>query len=376
MRYGNVCTGIGAPEVAWGPLMWEPIWFSEIEPFPCRLLKYHYPSVPNLGDMLKIEQNEIFRSSVIDLLVGGTPCQSFSIAGLRGGLGDSRGNLALEFCRILDAKRPRWFLWENVPGVLSSKTASKLDFATLLEAFRECGYSCAWRVLDAQFFGVPQRRRRVFVVGYLGDDWRPPAAVLFESEGLRRHIKTGGKKGKEITGTVGRRTGGCSIGAEEAAGGMLIVSSLTSRPYACNESRESNLIPVFPCWWDGGQISQTLDRVLSKGQTMPEKDRFPAVLTYPFNQITSKENRSNPIPGNPAGTLSKTDNSPLLIPDVRRLTPLECERLQGFPDNYTAVQGAKDSPRYQAIGNSMAVPVMAWIGRRIDLMDKHLNRSL
>lgn len=145
---------------------------------------------------------------------------------------------------------------------------------------------------------------------------------------------------------------------------------ITSRPYSDNAGEEGKLIP---CWWDGGQTSQTLDRVLSKGQTMPEKNRFPAVLAYPYNQISSPVNRSNPRPGDPSPTLSKRDNKPLLIPNVRRLTPLECERLQGFPDDYTKIPGASDTSRYQAIGNSMAVPVMQWIGRRIDAVDKFLK---
>lgn len=444
MRYGSVCSGIEAATVAWHPLGWEPVWFSEIEPFPCKVLKHHYPHVPNLGDMLKLTENETFNNEPIDLLVGGTPCQSFSIAGLRGGLTDDRGNLALEFCRLLIAKRPRWFVWENVPGVHSSfsyeegssrvdgkgrdngrEFTETADFASILAAFRECGYSCAWRVLDAQFCGVPQRRRRVFVVGHLGDDWRPSAAVLFEPEGLRRNPPESGEKRKKVTGTVGKSTGGRSIGVEEALGNMLIIPAPSTRPYADNESNEGKLIvhtlrgtghdasedgtgrgtPIIPCWWDEGQVSQTLDRVLAKGQMMPEKNRFPVVLTYPFNQITSKENRSNPSVGDPAGTLSKNDNSPPLIGFqisqsgnrmvekhgtlksgsrpahngvtdgliVRRLTPLECERLQGFPDYYTNIPGAKDTPRYESIGNSMAVPVMKRIGQRIDHVDKQMK---
>lgn len=243
------------------------------------------------------------------------------------------------------------------------------DFATLLEAFRECGYCCAWRVLDAQYFGVPQRRRRVFVVGYFGTDWRPPATVLFEPGSLCGDITQGGKTKKEITGTLTARAKGRSAGVDDAAAGFVI-PTLTTSPYADNEGNEGKLIP---CWWDGGQISQTLDRVLSKGQTMPEKNRFPAVLAYPYNQITSKENRSNPKLGDPCPTITKNDYAPLLIPHVRRLTPVECERLQGFPDNYTLVPGSSDTTRYQSIGNSMAVPVMHWIGKRIDIVDKYLQ---
>lgn len=180
MKYGSVCSGIEAATVAWHPMGWKAQWFSEIEPFPCRLLKHHYPDVPNLGDMTKLTQNKVFNESTIDVLVGGTPCQSFSVAGLRGGLADGRGNLALEYCKLLIAKQPRWFVWENVPGVFSSfsneagseiynwdkENAASLngydvtetaDFASLLTAFQECGYSCCWRVYDSQYFGVPLR---------------------------------------------------------------------------------------------------------------------------------------------------------------------------------------------------------------------------
>lgn len=369
LKFGSVSSGIEAASVAWEPLGWKAQFFSEIAPFPCKVLNYRFPEVPNLGDMLLLTQNQQFNDATIDLLVGGTPCQSFSLAGLRAGLNSANGNLALEYCRLLKAKRPRWFVWENVPGVFSSFSnetfspdnsapgsgdwtdiTETADFASLLSAFRECGYSCAWRVLDAQFFGVPQRRRRVFVIGYLGDDWRPPAAVLFDSESLSRNIKKGKKEGENIAATVTGRSTSCS-----PAGGSIIGN-------------------IIPCYWDGGQISQTLDAVLHKGQTMPEKNRFPAVI-YPMVSITNITNRSNPTPGDPAPTVG-TDSRLLVVPGVRRLTPLECERLQGFPDDWTKIPGAKDSPRYKSIGNSMAVPVMNWIGRRIQIVDDILTGKI
>lgn len=418
MIYGSVCSGIEAATVAWKPLGWKAAWFSEIEPFPCRLLKHYYPDVPNLGDMFTISYNQKFIDAIIDLLVGGTPCQSFSIAGLRAGLASKNGNLALEYCRILYTKRPRWFVWENVPGALSSYSNAEggtdlagegrdngrcitetADFATILTAFRECGYSCAYRVLDAQHFGVPQRRRRIFVVGYLGNDWRPPAAVLFEPQSLRRNFAKGGKKEKDITGTIGHRSKGRSVGVEEAAAGQLI-PALTRRSYADNESNEEKLIvhtltgnghdasedgtgrgtPIIPCWWDGGQISQTLDRVLSKGQMMPEKNRFPCILYSIMPMNSTKDYKAREVEvtqplmkkngdSNQGGNVILHDDHLL----VRRLTPLEAERLQGFPDNYTNIDGAADTPRYSAIGNSMAVDVMEWIGGRIEAVDKELS---
>jgi DNA (cytosine-5)-methyltransferase 1 len=393
MIYGSVCSGIEAATVAWHDLGWTPAWFSEIEPFPCKVLKYRYPHVPNLGNMLSLTENKTFNNGKIDLLVGGTPCQSFSVAGLRRGLTDERGNLALEFCRLLIAKQPQWFVWENVPGALSSfsdptqqSDEETSDFAAILAAFRECGYCCAWRVLDAQFFGVPQRRRRIFVVGYLGNDWRPPAKVLFERESLFWDIAPGGKKGKKVTGDIDSRIKSSCFQGEHVMNNHAVPVAFQSSQSGVrlsnthatldrnNGSRRYNGV-LIPCWWDGGQVSQTLDRVLSKDQTMPEKNRFPAVLCYPYNQITSPTNRSNPQFGDPAPTLGKTENAPLLIPHVRRLTPMECERLQGFPDNYTLIPGASDTVRYQAIGNSMAVPVMAKIGNSINHIHKLINNN-
>jgi len=173
MIYGSVCSGIEAATVAWEPLGWRAAFFSEIEAFPRAVLHHRFPHVPLHGDFTTIKAGEY---EPIDLLVGGTPCQSFSIAGLRGGLGDDRGNLSLQFLRLADRTRARWVLWENVPGVLSSFEGR--DFGAIVTGLVELGYSCAWRVLDAQYFGVAQRRRRVFLVGYSGG-WRGAAAVLF-----------------------------------------------------------------------------------------------------------------------------------------------------------------------------------------------------
>jgi len=234
LSYATVCSGIEAATSAWEPLGWEPVWFSQYDPehnyktqgpdFPSRVLEHHYPHISNLGDMLKLRDKDEYKTSEFDLLVGGTPCQAFSIAGLRTGLGDERSNLALEYIRILGEKRPGWFVWENVPGVLSSNGGS--DFACILsgftgrdiapQKFEKAGiiqgdfYSVAWRVLDSQYFGVPQRRRRVFVIGHLGDDWRPPAAVLLERDSLRRDFTPGGKAGKGAAGGAKKGTRGNS----------------------------------------------------------------------------------------------------------------------------------------------------------------------
>jgi DNA (cytosine-5)-methyltransferase 1 len=220
MNYLSVCSGIEAATVAWHNMGWKPIAFSEIEPFPSAVLKHHYPFVPNLGDMTKYKEWQL--SEPIDILVGGTPCQSFSVAGLRKGLEDPRGNLALTYIGILDKFRPKWCVWENVPGVLSSNRGG--DFGSFLGALGEIGYGWAYRVLDAQYFGVPQRRRRVFVVGCFGD-WKSAAEVLFDSHSLSRDIKKGKKARERVTYPVADSIGTlCArdykgVTTDDAAGG-------------------------------------------------------------------------------------------------------------------------------------------------------------
>ena len=332
MIYGSVCSGIEAASVVWHPLGWEAAFVSEIDKFPRAVLAHHYPEVPLHGDFTTIQDGD-YRP--IDLLVGGTPCQSFSIAGLRGGLDDDRGNLSLEFLRLAQRLRPRWVVWENVPGVLSSNGGR--DFGSILAGLGEVGYGFAYRVLDAQYFGLAQRRKRVFVVGYLGD-WRRAAAVLFERESLsgnpapRRETREGIAGGFEagvdgchcadiaptINAAFGEKQGLDNQHIDGGAG--LFVSAIAFG--AQNSSHQSSGVSLDFC--------PTLD-----------KSKTPGVLTASA---------------------------------VRRLTPTECERLQGFPDGYTDIPwrgntNAPDGPRYKALGNSMAVPVMRWIGERIQIVD-------
>jgi len=208
VRYLSVCSGIEAATVAWHPLGWEAAAYSEIEKFPSQVLAHHYPNTPNVGDMTKFK--EWTNVSDVDVLVGGTSCQSFSVAGLRKGLDDPRGNLMLTYLAIAAKYRPKWLVWENVPGVLSSNGG--LDFASLLRGMGELGYGFAYRILDAQYFGVAQRRRRVFVVGYLGN-WRPAAAVLFERHSLCGYPAPSREKGKGVAGTIE-----ASLGRSRGAG--------------------------------------------------------------------------------------------------------------------------------------------------------------
>jgi DNA (cytosine-5)-methyltransferase 1 len=408
MKYGSVCSGIEAASVAWEELGWEPQWFSEIEDFPSKVLKYRYPHVHNLGDMTKLKSKKEYNESTINVLVGGTPCQAFSIAGLRAGLGDERSNLALEFCRILIDKHPKWFVWENVPGVFSSFSdeenysdgtgecvqrgvgdtyTESSDFATLLSAFRECGYSVSWRILDARYFGVPQRRRRVFVVGHFGDDWRPSAAVLFERESLRRDFAPGGKKRKGSP-KVAKEGVGVKVFRLHNIGEYKddgTASAMKKRDYkgATDLVIQSAYAFKERGGKEGGGKGFLGSDELAFSLSAQSHQSVMHPVVYDTTQITSPYNGSNPQPGDPCHSLSKGAHSPLLVtvdPEnnthqliVRRLTPLEHERLQGFPDGWTNIPGASDSNRYAVLGNSMAVPVMEWIGERIDLVEKCIN---
>ena len=347
MRYLSVCSGIEAATVAWHPLGWTPTAFSEIEKFPSRVLKHHYPDVPNLGDMTKFEEWNV---GTIDLLVGGTPCQSFSVAGLRKGLDDPRGNLMLTYGAIANRLRPRWLVWENVPGVLS--TNGGRDFGSFLGMLGELGYGFAYRVLDAQYFGVAQRRRRVFVVGYFGN-WRRAAAVLFERHSLCGHPAPSRKTGKDITSFTPTSIGGYSegCGTLRANGGDIGGGSETLVAAAVATTQ-------FECV--AGSLTAQYD-------SSPCADRGMNVVAQPigFNARQDPCSSENLI-----GSID-TDGSTQAVMQsmaVRRLTPVECERLQGFPDNYTNIPKAADGPRYKALGNSMAVPVMRWIGKRIQMV--------
>ena len=199
MTYLSVCSGIEAVSVAWEPLGFTPVGFAEIEKFPCELLRQKYPNVKNYGD---ITQYEKWNIGQFDILAGGTPCQSFSIAGKRGGTADERGALMYAYLGIVEAYRPRWVIWENVPGVLSSN--SGYDFTSFLAGLEECGYGWTYRVLDAQYFGVPQRRRRVFVIGHIDNRTDLAAKVLFEQQGVCRNIAAGSEIQKKTTAAIGK----------------------------------------------------------------------------------------------------------------------------------------------------------------------------
>ena len=454
MRYLSLFSGIEAATVAWRPLGWEAAAFAEIDKFPSAVLAHHYPEVPNLGDVTKANFDAI---GPVDIIVFGSPCQSFSVAGKRLGMADPRGNLALYALSVVSRLRPAWFLFENVPGLLSS--GGGRDFGQFLAAVGECGYQCAWRSLDAQYFGLAQRRERVFVVGHLGD-WRRAAAVLFDGESLSGNPAPRREAGQRVALPVTSRV---DRGGEhrEAHGNNLISMALNAHGGSGRMDGESETFVVngnstpevshglaFPLRADDGSgnrqcVTHALDSasagrctedgtgrgtpLVVNGNSTPEVG---SDLAFPLRADDGSGNRqaiafSSKDHGADAGDLAPTlramghagshanaggqvavafsitpsnsnadfnarandrsqaltgsGNIPsarggdvVMVPNVRRLTPRECEALQGFPRNYTLVpyrgKPAADGPRYKALGNSFAVPVLAWIGQRIQMV--------
>ncbi len=418
MIFGSVCSGIEAASVAWHPLGWRAAFLSEIEKFPRAVLAHHFPNVPLHGDFTTIEAGQY---EPIELLVGGTPCQSFSIAGLRGGLADDRGNLALEYLRLADRLRPRWLVWENVPGVLSSNGGR--DFGAILGGMVELGYGFAYRVLDAQHLGVPQRRRRVFVVGYLGD-WRRAAAVLFERHSLQGHSPPRREKREIVAALTADGVGTCGADDNQGQAGYLLAASTGNVPHCLNaggmgrQDYETETLITHSLRGEGFDASEdgtgrgtplvatayrtsgnwgayetgdgvdalttgtdqtshliafsSKDHGADAGDTAPTMRAMGGQLAVAFDMRGREGGAQMEGPHDTANLRASSGGSSrsyVASSAVRRLTPEECEALQGFPRGWTAIpyrgKPAADGPRYKALGNSMAVPVMRWIGERI-----------
>ena len=463
MRYVSVFSGVEAATLAWDQLGWEPVAFSEIDPFPAAVLAERFLNVPNLGDITQIDWSEI---GSVDLVVGGSPCQSFSVAGRREGLAGASG-LMFEYIRCVRELRPRWFVWENVPGALSSEDGAA--FGQLLGELDALGYGIAWRVLDAQFFGVAQRRRRVFLVGSLGDGGAERACeVLFEPESLRWDPTPSREKRKELAarapggaggasepaipintmiatrgGKLGRGTGfgvgddgdpaytitathphavcagfgykvssgAGSIGYRDEQAPTLLAGRCDAsvlihggwQPETvgalCAPTHPSATAPIAVNGLHSAAASPSAGKVIATEEPRSAAIAIDRATTPKFSEELCHTLRRGGAGGcndavavisqygEVAGTLTaRYDSSP--CPDrgqnivgngsvVRRLTPRECERLQGMPDDWTRIpyrgksaEDCPDGPRYKAIGNSMAVPVMRWIGERIAMVDK------
>lgn len=319
MRYVSVFSGVEAATVAWEPLGWEPVAFCEVDAFPSAVLAERFPDVPNLGDITEVDwKGFVYEHGAVDLVVGGSPCQSFSVAGKREGLSGASG-LMFEYVRCVCDLRPRWFVWENVPGALSSEGGAA--FGCLLSELDELGYGLAWRVLDAKHFGVPQQRRRVFLVGSLGTG--RSAEVLFEPESLAWDSEKGEGAGAGPSAGPERR-------AAESGGGERRTTPVVIDRAAYNQGENAQYDPHIA-------ESEVMDTLVARG---------PHAVCVESHGFTV----------------------------VRRLTPRECERLNGFPDDWTLIPWANgiDTHRYKAMGNTMCVPVMRWIGERIKSVESNM----
>lgn len=454
MRFGSVCSGIEAASVAWAPLGWKAAWLAEIEKFPAAVLAHHYPEVPNLGDMTalpaRIAAGEV---DAPDIFCGGTPCQAFSIAGLRKSLDDARGNLSLVFCEIANAidtaravcgRPPAVIFWENVPGVLSTKDNAFGCFLAGLAGENDpleppggkwTNAGCvsgpqrtvAWRVLDAQYFGVAQRRRRVFVVASARKGF-DPAQVLFEWDGVRRDTAPSREARQTAPAIPARSTAGGGLGTDfDCDGGTICVATGQAgaeigadmaptlncnheAPYVartllgksnCSHAEDKETYVCFDASEDGtgrGTPPRPVAYGIRTANTSSNGWGIQEEVTHTldcaqgvavaFQERGRTDGPSLEIGGDVAYALTapngggRAQERNVLTPamQVRRLTPTEAERLQGFPDNYTAIPWRKkpadqcpDGPRYKALGNSWAVPNVRWIGERIH---RHLAGEL
>lgn len=404
ITYGSVCSGIEAATQAWHPLGMRAAWFAEIEPFPSAVLAHHYPEVPNHGDMTKLAALVLAgKIPAPDVLVGGTPCQAFSVAGMREGLTDPRGALTIKYVELADAvdyvragqrKPASVIVWENVPGVLSDKGNAFGCFLGALagedcevqppgKKWQDAGCvygpkrTIAWRVLDAQYFGLAQRRRRVFVVASARDGF-DPAEVLFEREGVRRDTAPRRGQGQEAAGTITASTGGADEndardGRLTVFGGNNTTGAIDVAPArnACSSASgrmdfesEAFVVQSFVAvdYKEGTFSASDVSRPIT---TSADRSRAAPLVADISPTLRSGNIRNN---SNPATEISMLVGGTA----VRRLTPVECERLQGMADDYTLIpwrgkpaSECPDGPRYKAIGNSKAVTVVRWIGQRL-----------
>lgn len=448
MKYGSVCSGIESATAAWESLGWEAAWFSEIEPFPCAVLAHHYPHVANLGDMTHLP--DLIRGGLVDvpdILVGGTPCQAFSVAGKKGSLADERGGLSLiygDLLNAIDEQRPgneAIAVWENVPGVLSTKDnafgyllgllAGEFTLVDCLSGRAEpleaqpgasrqkwpksgCVIgpqrTVAWRVIDAQYFGLAQRRKRVFVVASARDGF-DPATVLFERESVRRDIAPSRETQPPIAALTANGVGTCGADDNQAQAGHLIATGhrmvafgeyaqdQTASTMKARDYKDATDLVVHgtqdPCVSDNlafslgrnnggenvvafsakdnlGDLSENVSPTLRAcGSQNANQNSGHWVAIHENNNAEVRLSSVTPTINTRGGKVGQGYQACFNGSTVRRLTPIECERLQGFPDDYTNVpyrnKPAADGPRYKALGNSKATNCVQWLGVRIQL---------
>jgi DNA (cytosine-5)-methyltransferase 1 len=398
MRFLSVCSGMEAASIAFEPLGWKAVGFCEIDPYASAVLAHRFPNTPNYGDLTQHTQWPISNGDV-DLIIGGPPCQAFSVAGLRRGLADPRGNLTLTYLGLVDRLRPEWVIYENVPGLLSVDGGR--TFGTFLHALGQLGYGWAYRILDAQHVGecrlhphrrgwsaVPQRRRRIFVVARRGaGGWASAAEVLSLREGLQRHLAAGGKKRQGVAPDAGG-------GAEESIRAVAFQPGNLCRQAGADPSTTS--FPTLKCdagdqaphvatagfkWHQGEQagsigyqegVAPTITTVKEPAVLHPVVPLDGMNLLSRLGECGETHSMQEFNPSDPSFTLRRggMQHGVLTPMAVRRLTPNECLRLQGFPDNWTNIPWkgkptAPDGPQYKCAGNSFAVPVVRWIGTRI-----------
>lgn len=378
MKYVSLFSGIEAATVAWEPLGWEPVCFAELGEFPSAVLAERYPEVPNVGDVTKVNWKK-YRNKV-DLVVGGSPCQSFSIAGKREGLQGESG-LMFEYIRAVREIRPRWFLWENVPGALSIENGEA--FRQLLSEMDKLGYGLAWRVLDAQFFGVAQRRRRLFLVGHIGAC--PPVGVLIEPESMRGDLESSAEKRASLAEEAGRGPACAGFKYHQGAGAGGVGAEPEQSPTLTADWHNPAVYPHRRADNDGRPQRQHGDRIRHGGHAQGWRRRAVGVPVSACTLLVrcgcAGGGKGALVSDEVSLTLSTSNTQTLFSEEggdmvVRRLTPRECERLQGFPSDWTKIpyrgkpaDECPDGPRYKAVGNSMAVPVMRWIGKRIAMAE-------
>ncbi|AEW04669.1 DNA-cytosine methyltransferase [Sulfobacillus acidophilus DSM 10332] len=392
LRVGSVFSGSGAMDLAFEQAGAEIAWQIELDAAAQSVLARHWPETPRYADVTQVDPADL---DVVDVLIGGFPCQDLSISGRRRGLAGARSGLFYEWIRLLESLRPRWFLLENVPGLFSSN--ARRDFAYVLSALDQCGYGVAWRVLDSRYFGVPQRRRRVFIVGYLGTP-AGPCQVLFKSDGLSRDLAAGRPTRDSLAAPVGMGAAATSgrghsrrvdRSAHRIAGTLMASGAGLSR--VAGQTHEIDFL-VGPddeavAW--GIRLSQT-----GANGTPVAQNVSPTITTDGAMAVFSEEacQPCTQPPDDPTWVITKAeridmdaDMTPTLratsirnlavqTPDlVRRFTPREAERLQGLPDDWTrwGADGRElsDEARYRLIGNAITVPVVRWIAERIVQID-------
>lgn len=393
MRFLSLFTGVGGFDLGLELAGMECAAQAETNKFALKVLQTHYPNVPQLGDVSNVQPSQVLsKTGSINLICGGFPCQDVSVAGLRAGLAGSRSGLWFEFLRIVESIRPQWVIVENVPGLLSSNAGR--DFAVILQGLAQCGYGVGWRILDAQYFGVPQRRRRLFIVGHLGTG--RAAEILFERNSGNGDYAAGQQPQQTITaadvdgfnriGGFGWRPfsgiaptllseGGTKQGAPESI--PLVWADRPNGFYRSEGTGWKAFSRVTPPITTQGENPTNSPLVLSYDARGNDNGDVSATLVgghldrvTDYTPIIAFGNTGKGYWSPGIQTLRERDykgESNVLIEReslrLRRLMPVECERLQGFPDNWT--YGNSDTQRYRQIGNAVAVPVAYWLGRRI-----------